>query len=91
MICFIGTVKEFETAVQVYLINKGVEKNRIDEIPFQFTVSKFDGIDFIDSNGDGMLKNDGALHVENKTVKAPAEIREIYNTLTKDIDAQRGA
>ncbi|PKL19483.1 MAG: hypothetical protein CVV49_00140 [Spirochaetae bacterium HGW-Spirochaetae-5] len=91
MICFIGTVKEFEIAIQVYLIKKGVEKKRIDEIPFQFTVSKFDGIDFIDVEGEGMLKNDSALHVENKAVKTPAEIREIYNTLTKDIDVQRGA
>jgi hypothetical protein len=82
MICFIGTASELDKALKLYLIKKGVEKKRIEEIPFQFTVSKFDGIDFIDTDGDGMLKNDSALHVENKKVCTPAEIKEIYNNLT---------
>lgn len=79
MICFIGTVKEFKDALEIYLIKNGVGKDRIKEIPLQFTVSKFDGIDFIDKEGEGAFKNDSALHIENKEPVSIKRIKDIYD------------
>lgn len=87
MIGFIGTVKEFKDAMTLYLLKKGVEKERIEEIPFQFTVNKFDGIDFIDKEGEGAF-NFNALPVENKQPVKIKEIREVYNNLTKNLREQ---